>query len=231
MEPKLREAAVIELLDRLPAEFNSILIGGYAVCAYGPARYSEDVDLVVPAEKSEALRAWLIQEGFRVSMTMRPSPSTSDLGKLLISKGSVKGAVFVGGVRSRDSGAVLDYPWIAIRPRNVRLLLVAGRTQSAVMVVRLEALWALKLLAARAQDLTDLFSISPAPFDAEEVSQKLKSLPGAQTRGAFRSARSFVGSDKEYLDALSRRSMGSPDSSSNIRAWETFRSKVNRVLP
>jgi hypothetical protein len=48
IDPDLRESAALELLDAWPWELGGVVIGGYAVCAYGPPRYSSDVDVVIP---------------------------------------------------------------------------------------------------------------------------------------------------------------------------------------
>ena len=47
-DPVAREKKVLCLLDAWPWELGGVLIGGYAIAAYGGLRYSDDVDIVVP---------------------------------------------------------------------------------------------------------------------------------------------------------------------------------------
>ncbi|MHB1708063.1 MAG: hypothetical protein ACYCT2_01115 [Thermoplasmataceae archaeon] len=48
IDPVNRERKVLGLLDAWPWELGGVLIGGYAIAAYGRPRYSDDVDIVIP---------------------------------------------------------------------------------------------------------------------------------------------------------------------------------------
>ena len=51
VDPDVRELEAARFLDSLPWETGALLIGGYAISAYGPPRSSVDVDLVLPFDQ------------------------------------------------------------------------------------------------------------------------------------------------------------------------------------
>src|SRR5713226_7659996 len=59
----VRESIIIKTLRKLPSE-DIVLIGGYAVNAYVPPRFSIDCDLVVLGSSSK-LESLLREDGFR----------------------------------------------------------------------------------------------------------------------------------------------------------------------
>jgi hypothetical protein len=69
-----RERAVLSFLDEWPWETGGVLIGGYAISAYGPPRYSVDVDVVIPATSASTVRSWLRTAGFELSTHTVPNP-------------------------------------------------------------------------------------------------------------------------------------------------------------
>jgi hypothetical protein len=231
VDPVARESAVIVFLDTFPLEFQALLIGGYAAAAYGPPRYSVDVDLILPAASRGPVESWLRAMGVKRRETLRIRSAIGRISKLLISHGLVSGDLYFGGLRARESGVVVDYEWIAQRPTRQRLTLMTGATQGPTPVARLEALWALKLLAGRSQDITDLFAISERTVDSSEIRSKLQTLRSPQIRSHLRRVASRVGTDKEYLDALSRRGLGSPTDPRNRRRWGRFKEHLTDCLP
>ncbi|MFY9716717.1 MAG: hypothetical protein WAK40_02110 [Thermoplasmata archaeon] len=149
--------------------------------------------------------------------------------KLLIGRDLVSGDVYIGGLRARDTGIIVDYDWIAQSPQLERLNLTTGSTRSPVPIARAEVLWVLKLLAGRAQDLTDLFAISDWHFDHLAVRGKLEQLADEKTRAHFRRVRARLESDKEYKDALSRRGFGSPTAPANKVRWKRFKNLATEL--
>jgi hypothetical protein len=231
VDPVARESEVIAFLDSLPVEFNALLIGGYAVAAYGPPRYSADVDLILPGASRGPVESWLRATGVEFRETLRIRSAIGRISKLLISHGPVSGDLYFGGLRARESGVVVDYDWIAQRPTRQRLTLMTGTTRGTTPAARLEALWVLKLLAGRSQDITDLFAISERTVDSFEIRSKLQTLQSPRVRSHLRRVASRVRTDKEYLDALSRRGLGSPRDPRNRRRWERFKQHLADCLP
>lgn len=59
-----REIAVAEVMDSWPWRLGGAIIGGYAVAAYGPPRYSDDLDIVLPVSALEPTLQWLSDQSF-----------------------------------------------------------------------------------------------------------------------------------------------------------------------
>jgi len=223
IDPVARESQVIAFLDHFPRDLSPILIGGYAIAAYGPPRFSVDVDLVLPRDMGAMARSWFKEEGVDCRETMGVKGAAGPISKLLISRGLVSGDIYLGGLRARESGVIVPYEQIARKPTTDRLPLTTGSTQAPFPVARPEALWVLKLLAGRPEDLTDLFVISERSVDSSEISSMLSALSGRQVTSHLRSVASRLDSDKEYRDALSRRGLGSPTDAKNQKLWAKFK--------
>jgi hypothetical protein len=160
-ESKAREAEVIALLEEWPWDSGSTLVGGYALAAYGKARYSEDIDFTVPSEGSAALKSGLSERGFESIKRSRPPSSRAFQGANRLSRDAVTIDLLVGFVRDREALVEIPEKWISNRYREVRLDLLTGGVNTPARVARPEALWALKLQAGRDQDITDLFTERP----------------------------------------------------------------------
>lgn len=231
VDPIAREKATIAFLEALPEEINPVLVGGYAIAAYGPPRYSEDVDIVLPSKAEPTAVAWFKKYGLKSRRTLNFEHQGESWSKYRISKGMVSGDVYVGGMQARDSQARVNYGWIARRPERVRLALTTSTTLAPIAVARPEALWVLKLLAGRPQDLTDLFGISGRRVDRSEVRAELSNLLSDSVRAQLGKVASRIAGDKEYRDALSRRGMGSPSDTRNLRRWHEFQSLAISCIP
>ena len=224
-----REAAAIRFLDRWPWREGGCLIGGYAVAAYGKPRFSQDVDLVLPEFRRGPSIALLEAEGFSLRTKMKVRPAFMDATTLLHGDFSVD--LMFGSVRDRESGASIQEEWISNHPRLTKLDLLTGTTTEEIPVVRPAAMWVLKLLAGRDQDLSDLFAISDEPFEVPEVRKELENIMTPALRAKLSEVRARVSASKVYSDALSARSMGRRDAPQNVRAWARFRNRLDLVLP
>lgn len=230
VDPVARESQVIAFLDRIPKDFAAILIGGYAAAAYGPPRYSVDVDLILPGGRRTQVLSWLTDNGVKFRETLKVRAVVGLISKLLVSHELISADLYFGGLRARESGAVVDYGWIARRPNLQRLALTTGTTRGPISIARPEALWVLKLLAGRPQDITDLFAISGWAVDSSEIRAELEALRAPQVRSHFQRVASRLGTDKEYLDALSRRGLGSPGDLRSQNRWRKFKEQAMGYL-
>lgn len=230
MDPGLREAEVVRLLEGLQAAGPSVLIGGYAIAAYGPPRFSVDVDLALPGPSLEQIRRWLRDQGYSTKLTLGASSVSEASRKLLATRGGVSADLFFGGVRARESGVEISYTWLSDRYRVKRLVLRTLVTSYSVRVVRPEALWVLKLVAGRSQDLSDLFAIRREPLDDHEVSVMMTSIGGSGHRTHLDGVSRRLNSTTLYHDSLSRWGLGSPSLVSNQQAWSEFRDRALAML-
>ena len=232
LDPDERERRVAELLETWPDGLRGVLVGGYAVAAYGTPRYSVDVDVVVSRASSKDWMAWLTshrlvsKSAHRISRPQEPRVEFQRWGYR-----SVTLDLMIGGLRDRDSGVAIQEDWLLREPRSVRLELLSGRLANPVNTVRLEGLWATKLLAGRPHDLTDLFGISGREVNLAEVRELFGGASGRSAQRKFRLVLDRLKDSKTYVDTLSRLMQGSPDSQANRARWLRFTNMVERALP
>lgn len=223
-----RERDVLALLEDWPWESGSTLIGGYAMAAYGAARYSEDIDFTIPGEARTEIVGWLGARGFE-SRRLGPVEGLPSAHVLRFERDTVTIDLLIDFVRDRQAQVEIPESWIAARPNRVRLTLLSGRTGKPVVAARPEALWALKLQAGRDQDLTDLFAISGEPVDSEQVRDLFHSLMVPTLSKKLQKVLAGLTVRKIYDDARSRLFLKDEP---NVRLrWERFRSKASRMIP
>ncbi|HYT01192.1 MAG TPA: nucleotidyl transferase AbiEii/AbiGii toxin family protein [Thermoplasmata archaeon] len=173
-----RERAGFALLGRFRGT-RAVLVGGYAVSAYGPPRFSLDLDFVLPASALPAIRgllksadlAWVRDwEGGadfagraeRWSRGEEAVPLSVDL--------------LIDGISDRVSGA--SHPYASVR-RGARRLTVRGldpSSEARALVAAPEVLVALKLEAGRRVDLRDLAVLAGTEIDTERIATLLRSV-------------------------------------------------------
>lgn len=227
---ELRERDAIGFLERFPAGFGGILIGGYAISAYGRARFSVDVDLVLSSDQKGSVTRWLATEHIDASSTFATKSGRRSLSKLRITRGKLSGDLYFGGLRARSTGSEVSYGWIAQDSRKMILTLTTTKLARPILVARPEVLWVLKLLAGRSQDITDLFSIAGESIDTEEIRKKLSDYSSPRERQFLLQVRGAVDRGDDFADALSRRGLGSPKLPRNARLWKEFRGLVGTVI-
>jgi hypothetical protein len=229
-DPDVREQTVLALLDRWPWNLGGVIIGGYATLAYGPPRYSNDVDVVIPILAAPRVRAWLKSEGLTVSKRSRPNPENFDGQVERYKRSPIILDLLADAVRDRDAKVDIPERWISKDAVWQRLVTISGRTTIEVPIARPAALWALKLQAGRSRDLSDLFAISETPFDAGEVESLFQAVTSKSLVAKLTTVRSTVRSRRLYEDSLSRRQLGKPSEPANLRKWDRFVSTVDRII-
>ena len=229
INPISREQAVIALLDAWPWEFETTLIGGYALAAYGAARYSDDIDFVLPAASKKPIEDWLREREFVEAKRKGATSRQTFEGATRLERNEITIDLLDGFVRDREAGVDVPEAWIALRPRRVRLDLLSGSVRTRVRVARPEALWALKLQAGRDQDITDLFAIRNEPVKVSEVRSLFESLKSDGLASKLRKVESKLGTPKLYNDSRSR--LGLKDTEASQVMWRTFRDRVREMLP
>lgn len=225
-----RERSVLSLLDRWPWYLGGVIIGGYAVIAYGPPRYSSDVDIVIPKTAVPTVRAWLKNDGLKLTKHSRPNPQNFAGEVERYRSAPITLDLLADAVRDRDARVDIPERWISMGARRMKLLTLSGRTTVEVPVSRPEALWALKLQAGRPRDLSDLFAISDEPFDHVEVRSLFEGLKTNSLITKLHSVRHRLEDPKIFVDSLSRRGLGKPSDRENIRKWNRFVSTVDSII-
>lgn len=151
-----REKVVLETLQKIPRA-NAVLIGGYAVNAYVPPRFSIDCDLVVlgdPSKMESALRA----EGF--VKTEKGEVPYGSYVRYDRKKEGVSFDLLVNAVQDRESGIVFE---AKLFERFSKVRTTVGRVNTIRIELRIadpEMLFAMKFVAGRRQDARDLFMLA-----------------------------------------------------------------------
>lgn len=230
-DPIRREQAVVALLNEWPWDIGGTIIGGYAVAAYGHARYSDDLDIVIPISALVPLKRWLEEEGFE-SVIYPDDIEFNYAGKVpRWQREDITIDLLPGVVRDRKAKVDITEDWLTRDVRSIRLTTRTSATSIKVPVVRPEAIWALKLQAGRLQDLSDLFAIQDTPIDPSEVLDIYKQLWCESMAAKLKIILARLDEPKTYADILSRLERGSPDWKRNQTAWRRFRGMVRRCLP
>ncbi len=110
-DPDLREKEVVRLLDAWPFDKGTTIVGGYAIAAYGGARYSVDIDFVVSNQASDGVTDWLEGQGFSRRSKHRPTRPGFDQA-IRFQKGGVTIDLLIGVVRSREAMVDIPEEWI-----------------------------------------------------------------------------------------------------------------------
>lgn len=228
-EPVAREKQAIQILDEWTWNEEACLIGGYAVSAYGRPRHSRDLDFVVPTKGEKSVLGHLQDVGFSVRPLRKPERSNAFRDSKTLERGDVSIDLFVGHVRDKKTRISVPEQWIARRSREMRLILLTGSTRNTIRICRPEALWVLKLISGRDQDLADLFAISAEPINIAEIRELFAGVTNDALIERFNVEESRLRSEKIFSDSLSSRFL--PKSADkDRRAWSRFKSIFGQVV-
>ncbi|MGQ0535610.1 MAG: nucleotidyl transferase AbiEii/AbiGii toxin family protein [Methanobacteriota archaeon] len=166
----VREKAVLETLQKAPKE-NVVLVGGYAINAYVPPRFSIDCDLVVLGDSSK-VEALLKGEGF-VKAEKGDVPDGSYV-RYEREKERVSFDLLIDVVLDRQSGVSFDTP---LFEKHSKTRTTVGRVNPIRIEMRIadpELLFAMKFVAGRRQDVRDLFMLAGENLDWNVVTEILR---------------------------------------------------------
>jgi hypothetical protein len=198
-----RERLIFETLREL-RNLELVLIGGLALNAYVPPRFSIDCDLVlrrrgVAARVGRVLEKW----GFE---KLSEGKTTPPGGEFIVYTRRVDGLranfdLLVGAVTDRWSGAVFDAEWFFARSRVRRIWARAVPIWVEVRTADPEVLFIMKLLTARKQDIRDAFMLAGLDLDWEYIGRWVKDVPQRVATGGVRKCRALVES-VDFKDGL-----------------------------
>ena len=156
-----REAEIIRILRVLTEEADGfVLIGGYAVSAYGHHRFSIDCDIATNRNNTPAIDTVLLREGYEL-WKGGPRPPLGVAMRVYrkpIAGQPVSVDLFVNTVVSRSTRGTWTYKFI--RENSVEAIVVGTTDSTPSRVADRNLLMALKLHEGRTQDLEDLVVLS-----------------------------------------------------------------------
>lgn len=229
-DPAAREREVAELLDRWPWDVGGVIIGGYAIAAFGAPRYSTDIDIVVKLDAFDAMDKWLLKEKFtRGEIPENLEQNYAGKG-FRHERGGITIDILPGVVRDRDAGVDIPEWWISKNPFRTKLILLETSTKTEVPVCRLTAFWALKLQAGREKDLSDLFMTRDQPIDAKDIQEMFRSIHKPTLDDKLRLVLKRLGEPKIFQDAMSRLGYGKRGKLDRDAEWAKFKTKIVAVV-
>jgi hypothetical protein len=151
-----RERTVLETLDTLPKQ-NLVLIGGYAVNAYVPPRFSIDCDVVILDNVSE-IESFLMKRDFAKAES--GNVAFGSYIRFEMEESKVSFDLLIGSVVDRDTGTVFEDE--LFRKHSAERITV-GRVAPIRIKIRIadpELLFSMKFVSARKQDVRDIFMLA-----------------------------------------------------------------------
>jgi hypothetical protein len=193
-----REGAVLETLNRLSKD-NIVLIGGYAVNAYVPPRFSIDCDLVVLGS-SDTIEAELKQDGFKKAE--EGDASYGNYVRYEIQERKVSFDLLVNSVVDRDTGVAFEGELFKEHSAERTTVGRSVPTRIKMRIVDPELLFAMKFVSGRKQDTRDIFMLAGAALEWNVVSEIIFGKCNRDLiKEKIRSAMAVVNS-KSYRDSL-----------------------------
>lgn len=193
-----REKVVLEILKELP-KANVVLIGGYAVNAYVPPRFSIDCDLVL-LDDPKIVEAALKRCNF--SKTETGDVPYGNYMRYFRENEKVAFDLLVNSVLDRDTGIVFES---ALFKKYSKFRTTVGRANPIRIEIRIvdpELLFAMKFVCARKQDIRDMFMLAGENLNRELIAELLlKKCNTEQLKEISDHIRKAVES-KTYRDSL-----------------------------
>ncbi len=164
-----RESIILNTLRRLPKK-DIVLIGGYAVNAYVPPRFSIDCDLVVLGSSSR-LESLLKKDGFR--KTAEGDVSYGGYVRYEMRNVKVSFDLLENSVVDRDTRIVFEGELFKKHSAERTTVGRSVPTRIRIRIVDPELLFAMKFVSARRQDVRDMFMLAGANLDWDLVTELL----------------------------------------------------------
>ena len=193
-----REGIIIKTLQKLPKE-NIVLVGGYAVNAYVPPRFSIDCDLVVLGSSSE-LESQLKEDGFK--KIGEGDVSYGGYLRYEMEKVKVSFDLLENSVVDRDTKIVFEGELFKNHSAERTTVGRSVPTRIRMRIVDPELLFAMKFVSARKQDVRDIFMLAGGNLNWNLGSALISAKCGRELIGKrSRSIRRDVQS-KNFRDSL-----------------------------
>ncbi len=202
IEDLTRERACFEAFAALP-EVEAIVIGGYAISAHGPPRFSVDLDLVIQRSSLQPIRVVLQQQGFSQERRWIGGVYGGDFERWVREPGPSKPSIdlMVDEVVDRRSGARFSYDMIRRYSSRRTVRGIDEKSKVEALVPDPEVLIGLKWAPGRKADQRDITILSDMPIDKEKLGVVLASCP---RDAILKTARQILVAveTKEFRDSL-----------------------------
>jgi hypothetical protein len=175
-----REAECYEFLNIIPNNKKYVLIGGYAVSAYGFPRLSVDLDIVISIEDLEFFENLCKKQGYLLSIEKSALDTIYD-GKFkrYVKSGKLPTSIdlMINSITSRQTGSSYSVNFLF---RNSRIMEIRGWHPDCKVQVRVankEMLIALKINSMRTTDKRDIIMLCYNLPNIDKIVEHLKNCP------------------------------------------------------
>ena len=172
----LREEEIFQILKALSG-CSFVVIGGYAVNAYGLPRFSVDCDIVVKDNNElKRIESILLERGYKKeepNAEAQYSGSFLRYEKILDNNFAVSVDILVQNVADRMTGVKFEADWIF---ENSKIRVLKGKTiteELKLRIINIDALLVMKTVSCRATDIRDVFMMLPNAEDREWIKSEI----------------------------------------------------------
>lgn len=191
-----REKEIFDALEKI-AEYG-ILVGGYAINAYTPPRFSVDCDLVLK-KNVKHVEEVLIKNGFKKTEHGKLQlPYTGEF--LRFEKGKTFFDLLVGGILDRQSSSYFPYDFIEKNSKERETVGRATISRIRMKIANPEVLFIMKFASCRRQDMRDMFMLSNLKLDAEFIIATIKEKYNGMLPNIEKIRKAVT--DQKFKDAL-----------------------------
>lgn len=191
-----REEIIFGMLEKLRG-LELVLIGGHALNAYIPPRFSVDCDLVLKQKRVVAqVEGILREEDFRKVSEGKTTPPG---GEFIVYTRRIDGTranfdLLLGSITDRISGVSFGAKWIFERSNVRRIWARTSQISVEVRTADPEVLFIMKLLTARKQDIRDAFMLAQLDLDWKYIKAYLSEVPPEVVKSGVKRCLDLVGS-------------------------------------
>ena len=165
-----REARSFRLLRQV-GPLEAVLIGGYAVSAYSPPRFSVDLDLVLLSRTLPAVETLLRGEALTLKKAWPSGKRSAIRSQRWESAHGLSADLFIGGVSDRVSSSKHSFREVRTGAARRRVRGLAPDSEAEVLVPAKEVLIGLKLESGRLVDLRDVAVLAEGDVDVDALAR------------------------------------------------------------
>ena len=198
-----RERTCFEVLRSLAGR-TFVLVGGFAISAYGFRRFSVDLDLVLPASEVDEVRTVLRPRGFVRDADRDGTGILRGRFERWIRRDGVLPVsvdMMVDGIADRVSGVVRSFQELRDRATIRRVAGIDSESWADAPVPDRETLLALKIQTGRPVDLRDVAVLAKGALDMEALWGLLSPCPPELLRDHLTRLRAALGT-REFQDSV-----------------------------
>jgi hypothetical protein len=170
-----REKECFNFLLQIPRNISYVVVGGYAVTAYGFPRFSVDLDITIPESEVPFFKELITENGFILSKTKEDLSYSGRFERY--EKNLVSIDLLINGIESRQTGYFYSFDYIF---KNSQLRETSGwdpANKVKARIAKKEMLLAMKIHSMRTTDKRDIIMLCYEEPNTKNILSHLKNSP------------------------------------------------------